>query len=856
MAIEDGEVGASLVEVIGDGAIPKNELPDRLAEAGHEVSRDQIESVLQRDMRFNELSAGTVYTPSLLEGVAVSLQVSSLAVENQYLELYPALEVLGWWLVDDPVDLYNTEGQLVGSVRVDGRMIGDIDTDVLVGPDKWLAGLENSWVSFRVNDGALVLERLGGPPKIDPARPETIRKAFDRAAVHHSYHSIGSDEPLDITSAGLEEVFQEAVLLDRPIFLNEPLQPEELISAAGFRLQSNWVVPDDLDPETFADAEHERQLMARWGVDADTARSARILKGVMSLYVEGNPNALGKNTEEHAGTIALLTGLLDRESVATVMGYEWNDPETCDSALQLANLLHREFEDPAKYWAPTWLVAHCYLGKGNIDTAAILLDQLPSLLDQLPSGITCLPVLVDRAQVAASRSQAKVANQLLLQAQRIVDGMDEISLLKFGYQATIEELSEEVEFWTSNPAPVMARRNDRCPCGSGRKYKVCHLGSELHPIEERSLWLYEKLTRFARKTEPEMIHDLAWVMADAMGRPDQIENIVDELLETLFVTDPVLHEEGLEQRFLEGRSETLPGDEVLLAQSWMLVDRSVFEIESAGPEQMDLRDLATGETLNVHNITPHQNATSGSLLLGRPLPVGEIYRAFSGFIPVPPNFVTEVLEMLERGNPYELMEFVGSTKRPPEIRNSDGHEIQPTDITWLVTEGENLAQNLENAGFKSDGNDWTLVRDTKSQKDALIAMLQIRGDHLVGNVNSDERAQELFDLIAEYAPEAVHLDTTLIDPDEFDPSEVPSPADQAELLEDPSVRAAVEEHLARYETEWLDTPIPALKDLTPREAAANPIAREDLIRLLATFPEVPDGEIGMSPGRLREALGL
>ena len=62
--------------------------------------------------------------------------------------------------------------------------------------------------------------------------------------------------------------------------------------------------------------------------------------------------------------------------------------------------------------------------------------------------------------------------------------------------------------------------------------------------------------------------------------------------------------------------------------------------------------------------------------------------------------------------------------------------------------------------------------------------------------------------------------------------------------------------MATYETEWLDSTIPALGGRTPREAAADPIAREDLIRLLASFPEMDDGGVGMSPARLRAALGL
>ena len=39
-------------------------------------------------------------------------------------------------------------------------------------------------------------------------------------------------------------------------------------------------------------------------------------------------------------------------------------------------------------------------------------------------------------------------------------------------------------------------RNDVCWCGSGRKYKKCHLNSEQLPLAERADWLYEKAGLF------------------------------------------------------------------------------------------------------------------------------------------------------------------------------------------------------------------------------------------------------------------------------------------------------------------------------------------------------------------------
>ena len=71
---------------------------------------------------------------------------------------------------------------------------------------------------------------------------------------------------------------------------------------------------------------------------------------------------------------------------------------------------------------------------------------------------------------------------------------------------------------------------------------------------------------------------------------------------------------------------------------------------------------------------------------------------------------------------------------------------------------------------------------------------------------------------------------------------------------DPRLAAVLEEFIRQQEQGWLDESIPALSGFTPRQAAADPSRREDLVRLLAGFP--PGGPGRMNPDRLRAALGL
>jgi len=62
------------------------------------------------------------------------------------------------------------------------------------------------------------------------------------------------------------------------------------------------------------------------------------------------------------------------------------------------------------------------------------------------------------------------------------------------------------------------------------------------------------------------------------------------------------------------------------------------------------------------------------------------------------------------------------------------------------------------------------------------------------------------------------------------------------------------EVVAQFERRWLDEAIPALGGMTPRNAAADPVQRVALDRLLRSFET--DDPAAMDARRLRRTLGL
>ena len=845
MVMSDSEGRAALAEVVGAELVPRSELDDRLTAAGHRVTDEQLRRIIQFDTRFYEVGDDVGFLPGLTDGVAFSVWVDPATADEDFLVVKPALEVLIWWIVQGQVDLFDEAGDRLGEVETDGWMIDGVDTDVLLGPDGWLDPYADSWVAFRVREGTLVIERLTGPPPVDAARAAAVRSAFQAVAKHQEFRRFGDDEAIDVPRSGVQEVLKQAIGCDNSLFVGEPLPPmSELFGAAGLRIERPWVVPADLDADLYAEAEAMRLAMARWGADAGEVRKINVLLGAIELHREGNPISSGETPEEREKAPTLFEALVQRPSVTRVLGYEFSDAELCEAVLGFAQSVSEVFEGDPGAWGMRWLAAHCHLVLGEVDAAAAILDELPSEVDRLP-------VLLDRARVAVERSQAKEALRLLALAAQQVDDLPEVSLMTFEFRRWITRLHEEVEVWATHRPPPMARRNERCPCGSGRKYKVCHLGRELHPVEDRSLWLHHKMVRFAQEQEAEGIESLVWVLTDAIDAPDRWS----EMSKAPLIPDIVLHEGQLEQRFLDGRQATLPDDEVLLAQQWQLVDRSVFEVESKGPDVVVVRDLATGELKEVVNVFDSPITRPGSILVGRPLPVGDVYRAFSGFMGLRPDLVQHALAALDDKDPDALLGLLGSLQRPPIIKNTDGHDMEPTEIIWSLPDGVDVTDALFRAGLDDDGGSWTLARDTTSRSNALIASLQVGDDTIIASVNSAERAEELIELFGEHVPDAHHVSTKVISPDEFDENDPPELPNQAEMLANPEMRAALETYMANYESEWLDSSIPALGGRTPREAAADPIAREELKRLLATMPEL-EGGVGMSAERLLVALGL
>jgi hypothetical protein len=196
--------------------------------------------------------------------------------------------------------------------------------------------------------------------------------------------------------------------------------------------------------------------------------------------------------------------------------------------------------------------------------------------------------------------------------------------------------------------------------------------------------------------------------------------------------------------------------------------------------------------------------------------------------------------------------------------NSDGHPMVFHEVRWQLPEGASegsVEGVLGGRGLeRMEGTEpptWTLVRDTANQPRAMILTLRLEDEHLVGEVNSDRRAEEMRQLVEEAFPAATvvaeerrSVEEALRD---HDGSE--APGDEPDM-DDPAIQEVLREMMRQHEVRWIDEEIPALGGRTPREAVGDPVGRVEVLQLLASFPEPDERGIGMDPARIRSMLGL
>jgi hypothetical protein len=299
----------------------------------------------------------------------------------------------------------------------------------------------------------------------------------------------------------------------------------------------------------------------------------------------------------------------------------------------------------------------------------------------------------------------------------------------------------------------------------------------------------------------------------------------------------------------------LPDDEALLAASWLLIDRTVYEIVSVRKEQgMTVRDIATGDRIEVRERTLSRDVKPGWFICARAVPDGEGHQFVGGVFGVRPGRETDVLAVCERGDAEEICTYVAAMSRPPTLTTRESEPFIDAEAVLEVVDTAEATSVLDRLYKPEEPGLWVELHAINADEDIIRARLSLEGNRLTVSANADARLDRVLTTLANELPTA----KVLVDVRKpLKPGEMPSLAARSEPPTVEWARAKLE-ILDKMERRWIDESVPALAGLTPRQAADDPTRVDELRRLIDSFPEPdPDAEfITFRPSRLRELLGL
>ncbi|CCG03605.1 SEC-C metal-binding domain-containing protein [Blastococcus saxobsidens] len=848
------EIGAAIREVLGDQATMSREgLLAELQRRGFDLGvdpADMLEEALESD------EAGVVlpladervtYLPALLDGRTFTHRLTAPEVAHGYLQLGADLRPLEA-LTEDPRYERLRDGSPVIEVLagMDDELLRERGLPVDAIPDAvWLlapgalrgrAGGDLVGVAVRPDGFELGLVTSTQPPA---DLVERLTAAIARA---------GHDEP-----AMLDDVVWELCADDQTLFTT-PLPPlRELLDEHLFVHDDDQVAAPGFDLPGWR-AERQREHIQRiHGIDGDAALAVLVLKRL----------------HENAGELLQLAS--DMADPFDAAGQEPHEPEVREPQAEDddGEVVHAALEFLAEPGVAEAVAAEA-MGTGRAGAAALgmlaeslearaprrarpglrwlrgkALDRLGDALQAEDAYHSVLaldpewpPALFDLARIASDRGDAGRGLALLRRADARPD--DELVVLLQHFRPV-----ERTDIG----------RNEPCWCGSGRKYKVCHRNREQLPLAERAAWLYQKSGMY--------VSDGPWrgdVLDLAAVRSRYRADVpLWQATQDPTVMDVLLFEGGAFEAFLGERGPLLPDDERLLGEQWLLAERSLYEIEDVTPGSgFRARDLRTGDRVDVRERAGSTAVRKHMLVCARFVPAGETIQCFGGMEPVQLHERDALLDLLDREpEPQALVEFLSARFAPPELRNTEGDPMVQCEATLRSAEQDELAEALDET-YERDGAEprWhDFVRMHGMQR--VRGIITLDGAEVTVEANSERRFDLILDVLRAMDPELQVLRETrqpvadVLEAMERAPAQPAVPSPPA----DPRLAAALEQFIRQHEQAWLDESIPALSGATPREAAADPSRREDLVRLLASFP--PAGGPGqMGPDRLRAALSL
>jgi hypothetical protein len=768
-----------------------------------------LDEMLEDDPALVMLPADLViHLPTMLEGSVLTHRLTAAEDLDDAIETGVDLSVL--LCFEDGMRLAGG-GEV--EVETDGRGAG-----LLRGPPGWLEPFEaGTLLAFRCASEVLSVEPVAEPA---PSARQTIDSA--RAA-----YDIEVAEPwLPVAAPDIVA----GMLLREPLVFSEPTVPlSELLAEAGLEGRGVEFAHDESVWKMANSVARFHQLFD----ELDEPELRRDAATVLDVFDSDEPESADLRR-----ALLILQDYRIISAVTNVLLALDDDEEQLARAASFAESLRAAARRPSETAPAWWLQAITSERGGDPVTGQAQLEMA------VKADPVFLPAVDRLAWYLSDRGDALAAARLW----RSLGVREEDS----------DDLRTLAPFCAGSP--VKLGRNEPCWCGSGRKFKQCHLGQpERFELPDRVDWLCRKtiayLERRGGRTGEDVI-DLAVVRADGDSSVEGISRALSDPI----VTDVALHEGGWFGRFLKERGALLPDDEAILASAWALVDRTLYEVVDTVPgSAVTVRDLRSAELLRVRERTFSRHAAKGQVFCGRAVPDGASHQFVGGLFGVATGEEEALLNLLDTRDGAALLAWVAAKERPPRLTTREGEDLRICHLELEIPDAEAAEEILDRFYEAQDEGYWTEHAELANGESILRVTVQLDGNRINIETLSEPRAERALTVLLANIEGAVVVSD---ERREFDPGDKPPGPPQPALdLDDPAVREAVRSFIASRELAWCDEEIPALRGLTPRQAADDPAGREALDRLLLEYgahigPEEDPELVAQHPDRLRRLLDI
>jgi hypothetical protein len=341
------------------------------------------------------------------------------------------------------------------------------------------------------------------------------------------------------------------------------------------------------------------------------------------------------------------------------------------------------------------------------------------------------------------------------------------------------------------------------------------------------------------------------------------------------------------EQFYEEESEDLSDTEESLLSEWLDNLYSFFEVEEVVPEEgYRVRDIFTGEVLQIKDSASSKQIVLSEMIAGRPLKVGK-NTYFSSIISVYPQaFKPIILDFFNREfkeykktfgkkrTPKEYLKdwgflmgnYIEDVVKRPHFLSPEGDEFVFASATYSVKNSKEVLKRLGEIKsvreMEGGTKEFRVFLWISTGKNRISGTIEVEKEKLVIQCYSQDSLTGAKRLLEDHLGALiVHEEDSVKRLGPFLDKQTRKTAKDKKLPSGVKSRGELDTVLDEYYNEWVDKPLEALSGKTPREALETKVGREgvdSILKELQSFYEQAReaGEPYYNVRKLRKKLKL